>query len=285
MTLSKGGVYHMGLSEQFSKIKDNWLILILLLVVLVVMSGGLNLLTSISGMSKSSISNYGSTDFAPDVTDRKIVKTTYLTSEIKRGQFSDAESRVKSTITASGAYLLNEEVSKYGDENHPYFSGNYQIKVDTAKYDAVVSQLKEIGVVDSFNEKQADITGSYTNTRIELAAEKERLARYESMFKEATIVADRITLNDRIFDQERTIKYQEESLKNMGQRVDYSTIYLTLNEKRSEYEYITFVRFSELISTLVGSLSALFQFIFGVAPWALLVGAIVIIVKRVQSRG
>ena len=51
------------------------------------------------------------------------------------------------------------------------------------------------------------------------------------MLTEATAVSDKIELSDRIFNQERTIKYFEDQLKNAGTRVEYSTLYVTLTEK------------------------------------------------------
>jgi len=55
----------------------------------------------------------------------------------------------------------------------------------------VISQLKQIGEVKSFNERMDDITGSYENINIELQAEKDRLIRYQDMYREASIVTDK----------------------------------------------------------------------------------------------
>lgn len=63
------------------------------------------------------------------------------------------------------------------------------------------------------------------------------------MYKEATSIQDKLTLNDRIFDQERRIKYLTDSINNMDQRIEYSTVYISLTEKKSEYINIVFVKF------------------------------------------
>jgi hypothetical protein len=286
----------MGIKEQFAKIKENWLIIVLVFVLLVFMSGGSNLLYNISntvgsgsyyaakgmGVMSESLaydsasydegrSYYptpASSDFAPEVEERKITKTTSLSTEVERGTFKQEESRLRDIIKSSDSFLLNENANKYGTDKKSYYYGNYQIKVDTEKYDAVISQLKEIGEVQSFNENSRDITGSYTNTEIELQTEKDRLARYNSMYAEAKEIKDKIDLNDRIFTQERTIKYLEDSLERMDQKVEYSTIYFTMTEKQSDYVNVVFVKFSELIQSLVNSCNSLLKFIFVIAPWA-----------------
>ncbi|MCK5347345.1 MAG: DUF4349 domain-containing protein, partial [Candidatus Heimdallarchaeota archaeon] len=166
-------------------IKKNWLVIVLVLALVLFFSGGNGIISdsfegiksagqSFSGgygeMTDSEMMNYRSVpsggDFAPEIEDRKIVKSSSLSSETKRGEFLDAEARLKNIIVSSEAFLLNERVNRYGEGWRSYYSGYYQLKVDTVKYDSVVAQLKEIGEVQSFNENMVDVTGSYENIEI-----------------------------------------------------------------------------------------------------------------------
>ena len=292
----------MGVKDQLVKIKENWLLLVIAVLALFIFMSGGGMLNSFSksmgqGMiydiSESAGYNKGGLgreyiplpigqDFAPDVTERKIVHTARVSTEVERGMFHESESKLKNIITSADAYMLNENVNKHGANRKSYYTGTYQIKVDTKKYESVVAQIKDIGEVRSFNEAQEDITGKYTKTEIEIEVEKERLRRYESMYDEAEQVSDKIVLSDKIFNLERRIKYMEDSLKTMGQRVDYSTIYITITEKRSEYAKIIFVKFSELVKSVVGSFNSLVRLIFVLIPWALALFAVWLIVKRIK---
>ena len=275
----------MPIKDQFKKIKENWLLLAIVLVAIIFLNlGGTANLVSMSSLGRSAgfekigaqetyysgsgiISpQYG--DFAPDITQRKITKSASLAAEVETGAFKDAESRLKSIVASTNSYLLNENVNKYDSGSKSYYSGSYQIKVDSRKYNDIITQLKNIGEVKSFNENSEDITASYKNLNIELAAEKERLQRFNKMYDEATLVADKIQLSDKIFDQERTIKYLEDSLKNVNQQVDYSTIYFALSEKQPKYANIKFITFSELVQKLVDSINGLFSLVFVIAPYA-----------------
>ena len=288
----------MTIKSQLSKIKENWLLLVIVLIVLAFLNfgslGSFGNLSSLAGGTQfermvaqdaTYSKGYGIIpppsygDFAPDVTDRKITKSSSMTSEVETGSFKDAESMLKSIIKSTNSYLLNENVNKYDSGWKSYYTGTYQIKVDSRKYNDVLTQLKSLGEVKSFSENTEDITASYKNLEIELAAEKQRLSRYQKMYEEATLTADKIQLNDRIFDQERTIKYLEDSLKNIDKQVDYSTIYVTLNEKQSEYANIVFVKFSELVRRLVASINSLLALIFVVAPYAAAAMILWVIVK------
>jgi len=288
----------MGLKEQWTKIKENWLMIVLVLLILgafLVVSkavdssfvgktssdyGGVFMEKALSGYDGVS---YPGDSFAPGVTERKLVKSANLNSEIKQGEFLTAETKLKAIVTSSGAYLLDENVQKYGEEDEVYHAGYYNLKVDTKKYAAVVSQLKEIGTIISFSENTQDVTGSYTNLKVELQAEQERLARYEQMFSEATDVSDKITLNDRIFDEQRTIKYLQERLQNIDTEVEYSSIYVSLQEKPSPYANVEVISFSALVMAFVGSLNGLFELLVVILPYGVAI-VIILVVYKVARR-
>jgi hypothetical protein len=293
----------MGFKDQLIKIKDNWFIvvLVLILVVFVVGSGSIGSmsLSKLSGSAQSSgynsydsLSNGayrssgigGSADFAPQVQERKIVKSTSLSSEVERGTFKNAEDKLNNIVKSSDSFLLSSSSGKSGTDDKGYFSGSYSIKVDTAKYDSVIAQLKEIGKVTYFNENAIDITGSYTNTNIEIAAEKEKLRRYNELYGGlSTSTSDKVDLVDKIFNEERTIKYLEDSIANMDQRVEYSTIQVTLTEKRSNYADVALAKFSALVKSLVASFNGLLYFLFVIAPWVVL-GLIIWLIARTVKR-
>jgi len=295
----------MGIKKQFEKIKENWLIAAIIIVLLIFMSGGTNIVTDMTSQYAGGLRSYAgydmaaeesyikssaayypmpSGDFAPEITERKIVKTAYMTNEVKRGTFKEAETKFKAIIKTSDSYLLNEDVNRYGKGINQYYTGYYSIKVETEKYDAVIAQLKEIGEVKSFSEGATDVTGQYTDLNVELEAEKERLKRYQDMYKEATKTEDKINLNDRIFDQERRVKYLEEAIANIDTRVDYSTISFTLQEKQSEYTNIVLVKLSEMIRNFVNSFNNLVNLVIIIIPWAIAIVLITWTVKLVKRK-
>lgn len=302
----------MKIEEQVKKIKENWFILVLMLVLVLFLSRG-NMLSGSTSSSYSYQSDYmsamptsgfggvsgfgggyaessriesyyGNNDFAPEIEERIITKNAQISTEIEKGLFQEAELKLKSIIESSEAYLLDESVNRYGYARRSYYRGIYEIKVESPKYEETIVQLKEIGNVQSSSEKQKDITGEYTNLQIEIETEKERLVRYEDMYKEAEIISDKIELNDRIFNQERKIKYMEKWLETKDQQVEYSTIYFTMTEKQSEYASVVFVKFSELVRGLVSSFNALIKLIVVLIPWAIAGMIITFVVKRIKKK-
>jgi len=270
----------MSLKKQIETLKNHWLILLVLLVLLFMSSGDVDMfegtMESFDGGYRSegmplALKSFAPSmggDFAPEVVERKITKNANLNTEVETGTYKQSEDRLKSIIQSSEAILLNENVKKYKTGYKEYYRGTYQIKVDVEKYDSVIAQLKGIGEVQSFSETANDITAQHENTQIRLETEKARLDRYRKLYAESTRIEDKIQLDDRIFNQERTVKYLEDSLANIDKRVSYSTVHVSITEKRSEYADVVFVKLSQLIRSFVESVNSVLDFMFWLVPWA-----------------
>lgn len=293
----------MGIRDQLKTVKENWLIVIVLLVIVILpllsprgtiasWSETVPAFREGSFVGESAVARVKSGyypspvqgDFAPEVTDRKITRTASLSQEVERGYFQDANLKVKSIVASTDSFLLHENIYRSGHGRNGYYTGTYQVKVEAGKYDAVVAQLKEIGTILSFSENTQDITGTYTNLEVELAAEKARLRRYQEIYQGATTVTEKMEVSDRIFNQERTIKYLEDALKNMDRQVVYSTISLQLQEKQSGYAGIVFAGFAELVARLVKSMNGVLQLLFWALPYAAVAIVVWLVVRKVRKK-
>ncbi len=301
----------MTVREQVNKLKDNWLLILLPLLLLFIFAGGLSGIFSLfSGLSSSGSSSsadyyespsmgysgdYGaspapyaaftkSSASSSSALDQMIAKTASMETKVERTTFLAAEATLKSIVTSSDAAMLDQNVQTYGEGIAEYRAGRYQIKVDAKKYDAVVSQLKAIGEIETFTENAADVTKAYTDLGVQLANEKTRLERYNVMYEDATLVADKIDLSDRIFNQENTIKYLEEYLKNVGDQVVYSTVDVTITEKQSGYAELAFVKLSDLVKGFVSSLSTVIYLLVILVPWALGIWLVLFVIRKLRGK-
>ena len=303
----------MGFSDQLKTLKDNWLIAVIVIVLVLMLSSGPSLLSlstlksanylssdrtysgsydsgdtfSSSIVSEGSYRKSGSQggEFAPEVSERKVIKSATLGAKVERGEFSEAESQLKKIVSDSDSLIVYENVYSYDNGASEYITGSYNLMVDSSKYEDVVSKLKGIGEVDRFTESSQDVTGNFVNLEEELKAERERLSRYKQMLTEATTVDEKLTISDRIFYQERTIGYLENSLQNLGERIDYTSISVSLNEEISEYADIAFVKLSALVMSFIGSLNSLISFVVWILPWVVLIWLIRFIWRRLGKKG
>jgi hypothetical protein len=287
----------MGFKEQMDKLKENWFIILLVIigfVLLVFMTGGganvgmqrLNYANDSTMMDYSPAASYGgsydnykssTSDFAPEVEERKIVKNANLSLEIKWKEFKDVSLKINSIANTSDSYILSENITSRKSGSKDIYTGNYTIKVESSKLDDLLNQLKEVGKVTSFNQSGNDITGNFTKTSLEIELEKDRLDRYLEIYQ-TTNEDGKIQLIDKIFNQEKRIKYLEDSLKNMDQRVEYSTISLTVREKYN-YANIVLVKLSDLLKVLVGSVNTVLKILFAIIPFIIFIYLIVLGVR------
>ena len=183
----------MAIKDQLNKLKDNWLLIAIVLVVMVFMSGGNNVISNaryyamdsyaggVAEMAydtmEKSAAYYPSYDegFAPEVEERIVTKTSSMSTEIERGKYKSNEAVLRSIVSAADGFILNENVNQHDEGWKAYYSGYYTIKVPTEDYALVLSQLKEIGEVKSFNENAQDVTGRYTDLNTQLETEKARI--------------------------------------------------------------------------------------------------------------
>ncbi len=292
----------MTLKNQFKKIKENWLLLVVVLVIVVFLSSGNSVGTSfnkvmyqesatyddLGGFAEPAIARvatssfYGEQDFAPDVEERRITKNANVGVEVKRGEFKEKEQELKDIVDATDSILTSENSYQHGREGYKVFSGNYQIKVEADKASSVIEQVKQLGEVTNFNENAQDITGSYIRLEDQLATERARLARYKQLFEEAENLQEKLDLTDRLFSQERTIKYLEDSLLNKDRRIEYTTISVQMNEKQSSYAGVAIVKFSELVRKLVNSFNELLSLVFYIFPYAIVALLSWIVYRRVR---
>lgn len=279
----------MSIKNQLLKIKQNWL-LVLLVVLLLFLTNisdlipknlSLDLASQEKAVSGSSMYFPYSRDFAPEVQDRKITKTSYLTSEIPSGNFQDADSKLKSIISSTESILLNENVQIY---ENSYHQASYQIKTPVVNYQNLILEVKKLGNVVVFTENSDDITSQHLDLKTELEAESSRLAKYQEMYSQAKDVSEKIQLIDQISQLERTISYLKDSLTNLENKVEYSTLYLTINEHPSLYSKVKIIKFSELISKLIQNINNLFSIVFILIPYLIAVFVLFVIVKLFKRR-
>lgn len=273
----------MDVKNQFKRVKENWLIVVGLIVIILILNN-FNV-SNISNPYTNSFEKgefqigYGEEvasyrapdmDFAPDVEERIVTKTVSASLEIERGDFDMISSSLKNHISKAEGIIINENINSYGEGITKRKIGYYSIRVPENKYDSFILKAKSLGEIESFNENSEDITGDYIKLEDRIKLEKQRLERYEGLFESAKTTEEKISLTDRIFNQERTIKYLEDSLKNQNLRIEYINVYLTLNEEESKFVNISIAGLGEIIRSFVNSLNKLIILIVWVIPWIII---------------
>lgn len=167
------------------------------------------------------------------LSERKVIRSANVTVEVE--VFDEAYAKLDTMILGIGfiqSTSINSE--KYYVEGGQKLlrRGTITIRVDRAKFDTVLNNIKGIGEILSWNINGEDVTDKYFDTESRL-----RLLRIEESKLEEYL--KKLNDLDQIFKTESRlteIRYQIESLtgnlKKMSDLVELSTISINMNEKR-----------------------------------------------------
>jgi len=164
-------------------------------------------------------------------------------------------------------------------ENTELFTA--KLRESIRNYEGQLKDFEEIK--KKLEEKKQNVSilnENIENLKKEVAQKKENRKQVEIALKE---VEDKINLNDRIFNQENTIRYLEERLENLDKQVLYSTINVNLREKKSDYADIELVDVSTLTAAFVGSIDTLAVLAVAILPWAVVLWLIVIVWRKLSK--
>ncbi|MFA5576563.1 MAG: DUF4349 domain-containing protein [Tissierellaceae bacterium] len=218
----------------------------------------------------------------------KVITTVSITMQTK--EFMDTTDKLNSLISKYKGYIEDSNISY---NNYINYSGlkysNYTIRIPKGEMPGFVEEIKEIGNIISENTSKEDITKRYrdTESRLRLVTTKEEriLSLLEKADKMEDIIALENQLSDIIYDKENLMA----SLVEMDDKVDYSTIYVNIEEvaKLSPSENVKTPFSQKLINAFKDSLYFfnynIGNFIISIVyllPYALIIGIAAYIVIR-----
>lgn len=265
-------------------------IIVLVLVASVIFSGSM---MSVSQMGSSDylaadrgygygyndpyLSGRGS-DFAPQIEERQYSSTATLVIRTARNEFDSGVESTRTIVSDAGGFLLDYNVHEVNGAK----TGRFSIRVPDGEYGAVKDALIRLGTVISLDETTKDVTGTYARSDVELEAEQARLERLEALYDERSSLSEKLQIERAIFDQERKVRYLEQQLGTIEQKVSYSTIAFTIQTRPNAFSDHSFITVRNLVSIFLGSVQALIAFIIAVGPWALVAGAVWWIYRRLR---
>ena len=167
----------------------------------------------------------------------KIIYTAY--ADIETLEFDDTVQAVYEMMERFGAYIESSSVSGsdyaskyYGGRTHR--NASFSIRVPVKHYSEMSSSLTEIGNVTRYSSESQNITPQFTDTESRLKAYRTEYDRLLEMMENAKTVDEMIQVEARLSEVEYNIESLTGTLRVWQDKVDYSTIHLSIREV---YEY------------------------------------------------
>lgn len=220
-------------------------------------------------------------------TSRKIVYNSSISIETKN--FDEDIVAIKKLVQSNGGYYESSSITGTAEYGGRY--ANYTARIPSAKYEAFMESVGNIGSVTSTDENVEDITSSYVDVQARLKSLHTKLERLQELEANAETVEDLLNIEDRINDVQYDIENYTAQLKLYDDKVDYCTVTINVDEvvTYTEIKADTFWnRFTEAIgdslSGFVNFLQGLVIVIVYVLPYAIVAALIACIVLFILKK-
>ncbi len=167
-------------------------------------------------------------------TDRKLIKTVNISAETE--DFDSLLSGLEEQITALGGYI--EDLSVYNRNNYSAYEeeGRYlryagmTARIPADNLDSFLTQVDEQSNIVSRSESVSDVTLQYVDLESHKQALLTEQDRLMELLEEAETVEDIIAIESRLSEVRYEIESMESQLRTYDNKIDYSTVYLSLEE-------------------------------------------------------
>ena len=156
------------------------------------------------------------------------VKMIYRANlELETTEYEKAQSDIVTLTNQLGGYFEEQSSNNYSSG---YRSASYTVRVPAAQFEAFLHQIGELCRVRYQTQSAENVSERYYDMESRLETAKIKLDRLQELLSKAEVMEDIITLESAISDTEYQIESLSGELRHYDALIDYSTIYVTLNE-------------------------------------------------------
>ena len=214
---------------------------------------------------------------------KKIIKNGDM--GIAVSNMNDAKIKVDGILKKHSAYTQSETFrnTETSEELH------FVIRVPHQNFDLLISSFSNgIGAVEYKNIASEDVTEEYTDVAIKLENKRIYLEKYRALLKNAATTKDMLEIQENIRKLEDEIDVSEGRLRFIDDRVNYSTLRLSLSKEKARSSATSKIGFGSRFSDSVAQGWNIFvTFVLGLIslwPFFLLAPFIVLIYRKWRRR-
>jgi hypothetical protein len=218
-----------------------------------------------------------------DTISKKIIKNGEM--RIQVGDIKKSQNQIDEIIKNNQAYIQKEEFQNTDTDENLYIT----IRVPHKNFDALVNSFSNgMGSVLSKNISSDDVTEEYTDVSIKLANKKIYLEKYRDMLKSAATTKDMLEIQENIRELEDEIDVSEGRLRFIDDRVNYSTLNLSLYKEKIRSSATSKIgfgsRFGDSVTEGWNSFVAFFLGIISLWPFFLLIPVFIFLWRKWRGR-
>lgn len=155
---------------------------------------------------------------------RVVVKTGSM--NLDTGNVREASERIEQITLAQGGHMMS-----YDERDDKHKSADFSIRVPAENLISAMDAIAQLGKVTYKRITVEDHTSEAIAQQAKLAKLKQRRARLEAMYRNATKMEDKLELEETLADIEEEIFSMEESVRQMQKFARFSKLELSLSQK------------------------------------------------------
>ena len=159
-------------------------------------------------------------------TDRKLIRTVNM--DVETYNFTDLVGKIKTKTEGMGGYI--ESSSVYGDEDKHNRYASFTLRVPAASADSLIETIEGGSNITSQSESVEDVTLTYVDIKSKKESLQVEYDRLEELLKDADSIDELIYIEERLAQVRYEIQSIEAQLRTYDNKVDYTTIYLSVEE-------------------------------------------------------
>ena len=157
-----------------------------------------------------------------------IARTAQLTIIVKN--FDTSQKRLEEILQRHGGYV-GEMTTSAPEGADRKLSATLRVPAD--QLDAAISEVKELGRVESESQSGEEVTSQYIDLQARLTNARNTEQRLTELLRRQTGKLDEVvTVEEKISDVREQIERMEAEQKNLSQRVDFGTLSVSFSEER-----------------------------------------------------
>ncbi|MDR0904639.1 MAG: DUF4349 domain-containing protein [Oscillospiraceae bacterium] len=192
-------------------------------------------------------------------------------------------------IKSYDAFIENSYESGYGVNDYyggpemGYRSASFTLRVPSARFADFIEKLSTIGSVRNQSSNAENVTEQYSDYESRLKTYRVEEERLLAMLEKADTVADMITIESTLSGVRYNIEYITSSLQNLGNRINYSSVYLSIQEvqKLTKVEPINLTYGQQIAEGLKNTFACIGAFFAGFFKYLIIALPVLIILAVV----
>lgn len=174
----------------------------------------------------------GSGDGAPQVRDRRVIRTGRVTLTVD--DYERARGNLTRAVEEMDGFVSDSTRRTHEVRGGTYVTGSVTLRVPNERFDAAMDRAESMGTVERTETNSEDVTDRLVDIEARLSNLRSERERLRTLYDRANDTEDVLAVQRRLSETQERIERLEAQQRSLERQVTYSTITVDLNEERPE---------------------------------------------------